>query len=66
MPKKKPEPNLIMFRVRPGVPSDRDLARRIRRAAEVTGTPVSQLMRQALADKLKSLAKDHAELAAAS
>lgn len=54
-----------MFRIRPDVASDQDLARRLRKAASLTGTPVSQLLRQGGEQVLRELAKKHPELAAA-
>lgn len=65
MVKKKTTPELIMFRVRPEVPSDQALARRLRLAAEVTGKPVSQLLREGGEQILKELAKQYPQLAAA-
>lgn len=65
MVKKTKTPDLIMFRVRPEVPSDQALARRLRRAAELTGTPVSQLLREAGEKQLKELAKRYPEIEAA-
>lgn len=65
MAKKKQTPELIMFRVRPDVPSDQALARRLRDAARLTGKPVSQLLREGGEQVLKDLAKQHPELAAA-
>jgi hypothetical protein len=63
MAKKKPQ--LIMFRVRPDVPSDQALARRLRKAAKVTGTPVSQFLRESAERSLKELAKRYPEIEAA-
>lgn len=64
MGKKKPTP-LIMFRVRPEIPGDVDLQRRLKAAARVTGKPMSQLLREATEQKLKELARRYPEIAAA-
>ena len=65
MVKEKQTPEMIMFRVRPDVPSDQALALRLRKAARLTGKPVSQLLREGGEQVLKDLAKRHPELAAA-
>jgi len=64
MGKKKATP-LIMFRVRPEIPGDADLQRRLKAAARVTGKPMSQLLREATEQKLKELARRYPEIAAA-
>lgn len=64
MVKKKPTTELIMFRIRPEIPADGELKRRLKRAAVVTGKPMSQLMREATEQKLKELAKRYPELEA--
>ncbi len=65
MPKKKPEPKLLTLRVRPGVPADRERIRRLYLAANLTGAPASQIMRDAIDEKVKQISKQHPELAAA-
>jgi hypothetical protein len=63
--KKTTTRDLLMFRIRPEVPSDVELARKLRKAAEVTGIPVSQLLRDGGARMIKDLAKRYPEVAAA-
>lgn len=62
---KKKEPTLITLRVRPGVPGDRQRVRLLYRAAQLTGAPASQIIREALDDKVKEISKQHPELAPA-
>lgn len=64
MVKRKPTP-LIMFRVRPEIPADASLQRRLKRAATLTGKPMSQLLREATEHKLKELARRYPEIEAA-
>lgn len=56
---------LIMFRVRPEIPADSSLQRRLKRAAVLTGKPMSQLLREAAEAKLKELARRYPEIEAA-
>lgn len=64
MNKKKSTSELITFRIRP-IARDRELIRQLRKAAEITGTPVSQLLREGGETVVKELAKRYPELTAA-
>lgn len=65
MTKKKSTRELLMFRIRPEVASDIELARKLRKASEITGIPVSQLLRDGGARMVRDLAKKYPEVAAA-
>lgn len=54
-----------MFKVRPGIPADLELQRKLKAASRVTGKPMSDLLREATEQKLRMLARRYPEIAAA-
>lgn len=64
MRKKKTKTELIMFRVRPEQASDAALVRRLRLATKVSGTPMSQILREGTEKQLKEMAKRFPEIEA--
>lgn len=56
---------VVMFRVRPNIPSDAKLARQLRIASDLTGISMSRFLREAMIERLAVLSREFPEIEAA-
>jgi len=56
---------VVMFRARPDIEEDMDLARRLRLAAHLSGISMTEIMKQGIETRLNELANKYPELARA-